>query len=365
MLRSGVCVVRGRARYVSRRVGRRYRPYAYAVAAFFVSTIQLAYQDAAALVDMQAAGGARWQATLVASPYGSVHSAQVALPLRADAAIGDRAIGLSVGSLATPADTIVLKPVDPQTTGSIPPGAGTPRRFPEVARETKGDLLMSRAGTRFNVDPERGGIIRVPPLLIDPPRPEEKPLVGAFLKPKEAPKADRPVMVASLDPKIGLDHVIAFQPLLSSPFDIFSRSRIDIDDFDRDKQCLATAIYFEARGESEAGQKAVAQVVLNRVLDYRYPDTVCGVVYQNQHWRNRCQFSFACDGKPDRVRDMRSWAKASRIAEEALQGDYFLDDIGLATHYHATYVSPRWGRYLKRIEKVGTHIFYQLKPGQR
>lgn len=360
-------MVRGRARYVSRRRARNYRPIAYAIAAFFFSTVQLAYQDAAALVDMQSKSVARWQASLVASPYGSVHAAQAALPLMADPGTEGRALGVSLGATSMPADTIVLKPADPVITGSVTPVSAGGVRFPEVVRETKGDLLMSRAGTgtRYHVDPDAGGMIRVPPILIEPPTPQERPLVGAFLKPKEAPRNDRPVMVASLDPQIGLDHVIAFQPLLSTPFDIFNNSRIEIEDFERDRQCLAVAIYFEARGESEAGQMAVAQVVLNRVLDHRYPNTVCGVIYQNRHWRNRCQFSFACDGRPETIRDKRSWATAVRIAEEALNGDYFLDDIGLATHYHATYVSPRWGRYLKRLERVGTHIFYQLKPGQR
>ncbi|TCT07184.1 cell wall hydrolase [Tepidamorphus gemmatus] len=360
-------MVRGRARYVSRRRARNYRPYAYAIAWFFFSTVQLAYQDAAALVDMQAQSVARWQASLVAAPYGSVHVAQPVLPLKADPGTDGRAVGVSLGAASIPSETIVLAPADPDITGSVTPVSTGKVAFPEVVRETKGDLLMSRAGTgtRYHVDPDAGGMIRVPPLLIEPPSPQERPLVGAFLKPKAPPRDDRPVMVASLDPQIGLDHAIAFQPLLSTPFDIFARSRIDIEDFERDRQCLAVAIYFEARGESEAGQMAVAQVVLNRVLDHRYPNTVCGVIYQNRQWRNRCQFSFACDGRPETIRDKQSWATALRIAEEALKGDYFLDNVGMATHYHATYVNPRWGRYLKRLERIGTHIFYQLKPGQR
>jgi spore germination cell wall hydrolase CwlJ-like protein len=158
--------------------------------------------------------------------------------------------------------------------------------------------------------------------------------------------------------------MIAFQPLLTSPLEEVWRGPIEIDDFESERHCLATAVYFEARGESDEGQRAVAQVVLNRVLDSRYPDTVCGVVFQNQNWRNRCQFSFACDGRPERISDKGSWATAVKIAEDALDGDYFDKGVGGATHYHATYVRPRWSRYLEKIERVGTHVFYQLRPGQ-
>ena len=80
---------------------------------------------------------------------------------------------------------------------------------------------------------------------------------------------------------------------------------------DKELWCLATAIYFEARGESYRGQVAVAQVVLNRVKDHRYPDTICGVVFQNQSRRNSCQFSFACDGIPETINDSKSWAQAA------------------------------------------------------
>src|SRR5690606_29914794 len=83
---------------------------------------------------------------------------------------------------------------------------------------------------------------------------------------------------------------------------------------DKELNCLATAIYFEARGESYRGQVAVGQVVLNRVQHRLYPSTICGVVYQNQHKRNACQFSFACDGIPERVTEKKPWAQAEEIA---------------------------------------------------
>ncbi|WP_436642965.1 cell wall hydrolase [Microbaculum sp. FT89] len=349
---------------------RSFAPYLLALGGFLASTVQAAYQDAAAVVDIEAASSPRWMATLVAQPYGSVHAAKVALPLRDQDADFDKPIGISLSSLGVPSETIVVarqsKDGDPVVTGSIGDSGQETPSYPEVVRETKGDLMMSRAGfgERFKVDPDAGGMVRIPRYVIEPPEPADKPMIQSFLK-VDPPKNGKPVMVASLDPQIGLNHVIAFQPLLASPLEEVWRGRIEIDDFERDRHCLATAVYFEARGESEDGQRAVAQVVLNRVLDSRYPSTVCGVVFQNQSWRNRCQFSFACDGRPERIDDKGSWSKAVKVAEDALVGDYFDEGIGEATHYHATYVRPRWSRYLKKVERVGTHIFYQLRPGQR
>lgn len=129
-------------------------------------------------------------------------------------------------------------------------------------------------------------------------------------------------------------------------------------------RCLAQAIYFEARSESEAGQAAVAQVVLNRVLSGLYPNSVCGVVFQNRHRYKACQFTFTCEGKSLAIREPGSWATAQRIAREVLEGETYLAKVGGSTHYHATYVSPRWAKRLKRMNKIGTHIFYKLKPGQ-
>jgi spore germination cell wall hydrolase CwlJ-like protein len=125
-----------------------------------------------------------------------------------------------------------------------------------------------------------------------------------------------------------------------------------------DRHCLATAIYFEARGEPEQGQAAVAQVILNRARSGTYPNTLCGVVYQNRHRRNACQFSFACDGKPDRVSEAKAWARAQRIADEVAGGRIRSSELTTATHYHASYVSPRWAPRMKRLTKIGQHIFY-------
>lgn len=127
--------------------------------------------------------------------------------------------------------------------------------------------------------------------------------------------------------------------------------------------CLATAIYFEARGETYRGQVAVAQVVMNRVKHKLYPNTICSVVFQNQSKRNACQFSFACDGIPERVNDKKSWAQAEEIAKKVTGGSLYLTEVASATHYHASYVYPHWAKRMTRVAKIGLHRFYRFKRG--
>ncbi|MEM8687128.1 MAG: cell wall hydrolase [Pseudomonadota bacterium] len=136
----------------------------------------------------------------------------------------------------------------------------------------------------------------------------------------------------------------------------------------RQAHCLALAIYFEARGESEDGQVAVSQVILNRVESKRYPNTICGVVYQNAHMRNRCQFSFTCDGKPEHPKEAKMWRQAKRLATQMLCGsECALDPLAPkggvreATHYHATYVRPGWSYRLRPVGRIGLHKFYTYK----
>lgn len=129
------------------------------------------------------------------------------------------------------------------------------------------------------------------------------------------------------------------------------------------RRCLAIGIYFEARGEPKKGQQAVAQVILNRVRNPAYPNTICGVVYQNKHMRNACQFSFTCDGIRDKVRSRRHWSLAKKYANGAIDGRYWLKSVGSSTHYHADYVWPRWRKKMKRLTKIGRHIFYRTYGG--
>ncbi|WP_336957771.1 cell wall hydrolase [Sphingobium aquiterrae] len=129
---------------------------------------------------------------------------------------------------------------------------------------------------------------------------------------------------------------------------------------DRALQCLTQAVYYEAGYEPEAGRRAVAQVVLNRVRHPAFAKSVCGVVYQGFQAPG-CQFSFTCDGSLARRPAPQAWAEARRIAAEALAGAVYAP-VGTATHYHADYVFPRWAPYLSKLAKIGAHIFYRW-PG--
>ena len=134
--------------------------------------------------------------------------------------------------------------------------------------------------------------------------------------------------------------------------------------------CMALNIYHEARNESVDGQIAVANVTMNRAEDSRFPSTICGVVYQakmSSWWkekrnkevpiRNACQFSWYCDGKSDKVREINVYNKIYVIAEEVLMGLH-KDNTHGSTHYHANYVNPYWASSLQRVAYVDNHIFY-------
>jgi spore germination cell wall hydrolase CwlJ-like protein len=125
-------------------------------------------------------------------------------------------------------------------------------------------------------------------------------------------------------------------------------------------ECLAQAVHYEAASESEAGQRAVAQVVLNRVRSPAFPNTVCGVVFQGWERTTGCQFSFTCDGSMRRVPSAASIARARRIAREALAGTV-MPNVGNATHYHADYVVPYWAASLDKVQTIGRHIFYLMR----
>lgn len=132
----------------------------------------------------------------------------------------------------------------------------------------------------------------------------------------------------------------------------------------RERKCLAEAVYFESRSEPEEGQAAVAQVVLNRATSGLYPASICGVVYQNRTHYKACQFSFACEGKSLRITELEAWRTAVRVADAVVQGKTYVSDVGGATHYHAKYVRPGWARRLVKMDVIGHHIFYKLRPGQ-
>ncbi|WP_407166330.1 cell wall hydrolase [Bradyrhizobium sp. ORS 111] len=127
----------------------------------------------------------------------------------------------------------------------------------------------------------------------------------------------------------------------------------------KSEKCLAEAVYFEARGEAVRGQIAVAQVVMNRVFSGKYPETVCGVVYQNKNRHFACQFTFACDNIPDVVREPDMWDRAKKIAKAMLDGKLWLPEVNRSTHYHAYWVRPSWVSEMKKTYRFGVHTFYR------
>ncbi|OYX95839.1 MAG: cell wall hydrolase [Caulobacter sp. 35-67-4] len=141
----------------------------------------------------------------------------------------------------------------------------------------------------------------------------------------------------------------------AAPFSMAHASAVDRA---RALQCLTTAIYYEAATEPDAGQQAVAQVILNRARHPAFPATVCGVVFQGSEHAG-CQFSFACDGSMGRGRERGAWNRAQKIASRALSGAV-MNEVGSATHFHTTGVSPGWGPRLLKVAQVGMHVFYRF-----
>lgn len=127
-------------------------------------------------------------------------------------------------------------------------------------------------------------------------------------------------------------------------------------------ECLTSAIYYEAGQEPLDGQRAVAQVVLNRARHAAFPASICGVVYEGSTRATGCQFTFTCDGSLYRGADAAGWRRAYKVAEAAISG-YVHEPVGNATHYHANYVVPYWAPTLAKNAIVGTHIFYRWPGG--
>lgn len=136
--------------------------------------------------------------------------------------------------------------------------------------------------------------------------------------------------------------------------------RASMIEAERDLDCLTEAVYFEGRSESDRGQAAIAQVVMNRLASPNFPKTVCGVVFQGAQ-RAGCQFTFACDGAMTRPLELAAWDRARKIAEQALAG-VRIAAIGEATHYHTVDVVPYWNVSMLRVAQVGLHIFYRVNP---
>jgi spore germination cell wall hydrolase CwlJ-like protein len=216
---------------------------------------------------------------------------------------------------------------------AVEPSNQSESRAPTVNRLNKQDRMVSSRGilTQMRADPRTGRIMKVTRLV--------------NLNNYAPSVADGPAQT----------------PAAKSRQNDESVNHASAEGAKRDLQCLAKAVYFEARGEPEAGQLAVAQVVMNRVKHWFYPDDVCAVVFQNESRRNKCQFSFACDGRADQPLNKEAWERAVRLAKKVLYGQARSAEVGDSTHYHADYVSPKWVRDMIKVRTIGTHVFYKVR----
>ena len=371
-------------------------PAVIAAAIFISNPTAIALQDISGLLIGEDAKEPRWNTFLTASGPGSIHQAEARFN------------------------------IDPTVTGSIAStGIDTPGIGRVVVTPAKAEVAATPDEARINRAGKTGRIVSVAPAapprdfsagsvlerqsrLMQPAFDHEsmmafaRPKIGgkeiqiatAFHKhPTPADDPQVPVMLASLVTNDRADSLATayapsepdfarqspFRSLLKEP-EVEEQGRfippVPKNDHPwarlplppvvftaKEQKCLAEGIYFEARGEKLEGQAAVAQVILNRVRNPTFPNTICGVVYQNVTWRNRCQFSFACDGKKERINSPSHWRTAQDIAMAVTAGKIWLDDVGSATHYHAVYVRPRWARSMQRKTRIGLHIFYRTYGG--
>lgn len=374
-------------------------PSMMAAALCLLSTTAIAFQDMASLVTSSEQGENRWTAYMVPAPAGSVHKAEMQF-VDASLITGSvKAGGVNVEGIGT----VALGGTSRQAK------LGIDDPDPDEGRIIRDDK-QGRIVTIAPIAPQRafsaGSLLDQVSMISRPAektdarmRIEKSPIEGkeiaitmAFHRPVTAkPKVPVPTRLASLItndtpdslalgyappkpdyarnspfetiltpdasdgrfvPPIGpKDHAWAADPLPPSAFE------------KKQQQCLAEAVYFEARGETVKGQVGVAQVVLNRVRNPAYPNTICGVVYQNQNMLNACQFSFACDGQKHRVTEKAEWNMAQQVAKTVSAGQIWLPEVGSATHYHATYVSPKWGPTMIKLVQIGLHIFYRTRGG--
>jgi spore germination cell wall hydrolase CwlJ-like protein len=129
----------------------------------------------------------------------------------------------------------------------------------------------------------------------------------------------------------------------------------------REQQCLAEAVYYEARSERLPGQKAVAEVVLNRIKSKHFPNSICGVVYEGAERITGCQFSFTCDGSTAKLPKGKAWTRAQAVADHMIVGAS-APVTWRSTHYHTTNVNPRWSSTLRQTRQFDTHVFYRFMP---
>jgi spore germination cell wall hydrolase CwlJ-like protein len=360
---------------------------------YFATPTTTAFQDTASLISGGEMSNGRWQSVLKPSAAGSIQQANMPFDSVTTGSIGGAGIEApGIGKIAFT-----------NKSGGID-------KLPDEERINKAEKKGRIVGSTKVAPPKAftaGSILQRTSLLLRPSLESEAPMIFKKVKTRgkeiqlaqafhikkaiTAPKPVLPTMLAELANDKNIKIVAsAYAPqepdyARESPFE--SLLKVDPEKIEpavpfakgdhewakkpmpksvmstAEQRCLAAAVYFEARGESVKGQAAVAQVVLNRVKNPAYPNSVCGVVYQNDDWRNRCQFSFACDGIKDRISEAYHWRKAQEVAYSVASGEIYLPEVGSSTHYHATYVKPRWARTMEKMKKIGTHIFYRTYGG--
>ncbi|MER8654095.1 cell wall hydrolase [Mesorhizobium sp. M1148] len=354
----------------------------------------VAYQDMGSLISGLEASGTRWNSYVERSVAGSVHAAEMpfidSVTTGSLSGSGVRLPGVGKvsfrgkGNVAgvTPDEDRVMRadkkgriiqvsPVAPpknfnagsifqRTSSLLRPSMDSGLKLAFAKPGIKGKEIQIAQAFHTNLDKKPDpGVPAMLAALVNNDRPDVLATAYAQAEPDYAKASPFEALLQDEEPSSGRfippmakgDHSWIQNPL---PASVFST---------KEQACLANGIYFEARGESVRGQAAVAQVILNRVRNPAYPNSICGVVYQNDNWLNRCQFSFACDGRKKRIESPAHYKTAQDVAMAVTAGKIFIPEVGSSTHYYANYVHPGWARTMQKMTKIGLHIFYRTYGG--
>ncbi|MBA1141504.1 cell wall hydrolase [Mesorhizobium neociceri] len=354
----------------------------------------VAYQDMGSLISGLEASGTRWNSYVERSVAGSVHAAEMpfidSVTTGSLSGSGVRLPGVGKvsfrgeGNVAgvTPDEDRIMRadkkgriiqvsPVAPpknfnagsifeRTSSLLRPSMDSGLKLAFAKPGLKGKEIQIAQAFHTNVDRKPDpGVPAMLAALVNNDKPDVLATAYAQAEPDYAKASPFEALLQDEDPNDGRfippmakgDHSWIQTPL---PASVFSK---------KEQACLANGIYFEARGESVRGQAAVAQVILNRVRNPAYPNSICGVVYQNDNWLNRCQFSFACDGRKKRIESPANYKVAQDVAMAVTAGKIFIPEVGSSTHYYANYVHPGWARTMQKMTKIGLHIFYRTYGG--
>jgi spore germination cell wall hydrolase CwlJ-like protein len=354
----------------------------------------VAYQDMGSLISGLEASGTRWNSYVERSVAGSVHAAEMpfidSVTTGSLSGSGVRLPGVGKvsfrgkGNVAgvTPDEDRIMRadkkgriiqvsPVAPpknfnagsifqRTSSLLRPSMDSGLKLAFAKPGIKGKEIQIAQAFHTNVDKKPDpGVPAMLAALVNNDKPDVLATAYAQAEPDYAKASPFEALLQDEEPNSGRfippmakgDHSWIQNPL---PASVFS---------EKEQACLANGIYFEARGESVRGQAAVAQVILNRVRNPAYPNSICGVVYQNDNWLNRCQFSFACDGRKKRIESPANYKVAQDVAMAVTAGKIFIPEVGSSTHYYANYVHPGWARTMQKMTKIGLHIFYRTYGG--